>query len=70
MRASLRDLDDLNKELVPVEKRLEELIRITDPRLPKPKKDCDVTVKDARGKVNVAEKHGKDVTKKLEPIAQ
>ena len=55
---------------MPVEKRLEELIRITDPRLPKPKKDCDVTVKDARGKVNVAEKHGKDVTKKLEPIAQ
>ncbi len=46
-----------------------ELVRVTDPRLPQDKKKVDAVVKDARLKVNVAEKHGKEMVKKLEPIA-
>ena len=69
LRASLRDLDDLNKELIPVEKKIEYLIRVTGTRLQKDKKSTDGIVRDARGKVNVADRHGKDMVKKLEPIA-
>ena len=64
-----RDVAHLDEQLRPVEKKLVLLCQWTEPeRLPDHKKECDATVKDARGTIEQAKKDIVAANKKLAQI--